>query len=160
MLELLGIVGPPALGKAINSVSGIVDSWGEDQRLRDRQAHEREMASKEAGKAYFESIHKLDDGEETLLSRTMCHIYLLFSYTMASFIVFCCFLQWDMGWGEYLINIKDPEDQGKKISLLGFTYSWGTGKITQLSPLGLAYLGYASLSFIITLTTTNEKKKR
>lgn len=162
--ELLGIVGPPALGKAINSVTGIVDRLGEAQARRDLQTHEREMAQTEEGRKYLMGIHERDEaGKESLFSATMCRLYLMFGATMCVFILFACVLQWEAlkeGVWDYTTAIKDPDEKGKSITFLGISYNWGTGRIQGLSPLGVAYLGYASLTFIITLTATNQRRIR
>ena len=161
---LLGVIGPPAVGKALNSVSGIVDRWGESQRVRDQQAHEREMAQTTEGRKYLASIHQRDEnGEESLFSVTMCRLYLMFGATMCIFIIACLFLQFEsmeVFGPDYAVPIKDPDEKGKSISFFGLSFNWGTGKIQEISPLGMAYLAYATLSFIITLTATNQRRAR
>lgn len=158
---LLGIVGPPAIGKALNSVSGIVDRWGEGQRIRDERAHELKMAETKEGREYLLAVHeKESDGDESMFSRTMCRLYLMFGATMCIFILFSCFLQWEFGPEASDLSIKDPDEKGKTFSFFGISYNWGTGKIQHISPLGFAYLGYATLSFIITLTATNQRRAR
>jgi|14BtaG_2_1085337.scaffolds.fasta_scaffold23028_2 hypothetical protein len=162
---LLGVIGPPAVGKSLNSILGLIDRAGESQERRDAQNHEREMAQTKEGRAYLNDLHKRDEnGEESLLSVTMCRLYLMFGGTMCAFILFCLLLQYvalEEGLGQdYAVPIKDPDEKGKTISFFGIGFNWGTGKIQNISPLGMGYLAYASISFIITLTLTNRRRFR
>jgi hypothetical protein len=158
VLELLSLIGAPGLGKA----TAIIGDFVSDSKRRQIEADDREfkkdLAYKGQLKDYLKALHAENDEPRypSLMSVTLCVLYIMFSVTACAFIFWCCYIQWELGNEAFRVGIKDPEQAGSTLSLLGgaIKYSWASKSVTFISPLGCAYLALHPLLYILGLVSS------
>lgn len=153
---LLSLIGSAGSGKILGLASDFFQTRAQEKADEAERAHQRDLASRGELKNYLAQTHHIDDnGRVSLLSRTLCLIYLLFAITACSACLYCFWL----GFGE--ATIKDPDQEGGSFSALGlFKWEFQPKNISQLSPIGVGYLILHPILFILSMVSTGTRTPR
>tara|TARA_R110002126_G_scaffold287101_1_gene439553 strand:+ start:590 stop:1048 length:459 start_codon:yes stop_codon:yes gene_type:complete len=149
MFALLTLIGSAGSGKLLSLVSEYFQNKAQSESEEKEREFQKDLAFKGELKAYIESAHAPIDGKTTLLSYTLCALYVMFGFTACSACLWCFW----MGAGEVLI--KDP-DQKRSF----FESIFGARNVTSLSPIGVGYLILHPILFILSMVSTGSRTPR
>jgi len=155
MMALLSLIGSAGAGKIL----GLVTEYFSAKHQKDQDNAEREfqrsLADKGQLKDYLTAVHSSPEGKPSLLSYTLCSLYIMFGLTACA----CCIYCFYVAFGE--VTIKDPDQKESlfRIPLL-FETRWTPETTIDLSPMGLGYLILHPLLFILSMVSTGTRPNR
>lgn len=156
MLELFSLIGSAGSGKILGLISDFLSNRSQAQAEEKEREHQRDLAFKGQLGDYLQASHDQVDGKTTLLSFTLCAMYLMFSATVCAAALYCFWV----GFGE--VSIKDPDAEGSSWSILGgaIRRSLEAKSITDISPMGVGYLILHPILFILSMVSTGTRASR
>jgi len=149
VLALLSLIGSAGSGKLLGLVSEFFHNRSQAAAEEREREFQRDLAFKGELKDYLAQAHAPVNGGNSILSFTLCALYLMFGATACTACLYCFWL----GGGE--VAIKDPDHQKSFIESV-----LGARSVTELSPIGVGYLILHPLLFILSMVSTGSRAPR
>lgn len=154
IIPLLTLIGSAGSGKLIQMVSEIMSNASHAKQQKEDREFQKYLADKGALNEYLKETHAEVDGHPSLLSITLCSLYLMFGATVCAAALYCFYI----GFGE--VTIKDPDQAGSHFKFLLFEWKPNPKNISEISPMGLGYLILHPILFILSTVSGATRFRR
>jgi len=154
MVELLSLIGASGSGKILSMASEFMTNRAQAVAEEKEREFQRTLADKDQLKDYLSIQHQHVEGKPTLLSYTLCFLYLMFGATACAACLYCFYV----GFGE--VTIKDPDQEGGGFALGPLKLAFQAKSITDISAMGVGYLILHPILFILSMVSTSSRPVR
>lgn len=155
LIELLSLIGSAGSGKLLGLASDFIQNRTHEKAEREEREFQKDLAFKGQLNDYMQAQHRPIDGKTSLLSVTLCAMYIMFAFTACAACLYCFYL----AFGE--VVIKDPDATQGGWNFIGIIdWKFAPKNISQLSPLGVGYLILHPILFILSMVSTGSRAKK
>lgn len=155
MIELLSLIGSAGAGKLFQIGSEMLTNASVAKQEEKDREFQKYLADKNQLAAYMDGVHGKGDHPPSLLSWTLCLLYIMFGITACLACLYCFYLGYE---GNAVI--KDPDAEGSRFKFFILEWQFQARNISSLSPMGIGYLILHPILFILSTISGSTRSHR